>query len=49
NIFIDFIIYLFKSQNYNIILIIINRLTKIKYLISYNLTINIPAVAIIYI
>ncbi|PLB44179.1 hypothetical protein P170DRAFT_367482, partial [Aspergillus steynii IBT 23096] len=49
NIFIDFIIYLPENQSYNTILVIIDYLIKIKYLIPYNLTINTPAIATIYI
>ncbi|RAL04907.1 uncharacterized protein BO80DRAFT_346503, partial [Aspergillus ibericus CBS 121593] len=49
DIFINFIIYLPKSQGHNIILIIINRFTKIKYLILCNSITNVTKVAIIYI
>ncbi|PTU17390.1 hypothetical protein P175DRAFT_0445799, partial [Aspergillus ochraceoroseus IBT 24754] len=48
DISMDFIIYLLLSNNYNIILIIINYLIKIKYFLSYIKIINIKKIANLY-
>ncbi|PTU20457.1 hypothetical protein P175DRAFT_0437927, partial [Aspergillus ochraceoroseus IBT 24754] len=48
DISIDFIIYLLLSNNYNIILVIINYLIKIKYFLSYTRIINIKEVINLY-
>ncbi|PYH30649.1 uncharacterized protein BO87DRAFT_317007, partial [Aspergillus neoniger CBS 115656] len=49
DISINFIIYLLESGGYDIVLIIINYLIKIKYLISCSTMANTTAIILIYI
>ncbi|PTU25588.1 hypothetical protein P175DRAFT_0426579, partial [Aspergillus ochraceoroseus IBT 24754] len=44
----DFIIYLLLSNSYNIILVIVNYLIKIKYFFPYTRIINTKEVANLY-